>query len=311
MKSGFVRRPKQPASLPLVRNAPAGFPPAVQTQRLEPVHTLAAIANQTATAGACLGGLGGSFDEKEDGPRRDLRGPCRPGAASGGRGRNRGRSRRHGRRKGDRAGHGLGCRRDRPGLPDAGRVHVPRDRLLTAEERRHGGRQDPRQPRDRDDRLVGDRLRGRRRRRQRLLRHQRLLLPLRPDDRPGRRSVQRGRLRRDADALRACLLRGLAGDRLGHDPGADQVRRLRDLRRRLRRGHLPADRARGLGRRPALRHRRQAGDGLRRLLGGPPHRCGRGACGAAAARRPQGQVRRRSANRGRSPVTRCRSSASA
>ena len=132
----------------------------------------------------------------------------------------------------------------------------------------------------------------RRRRRQRLLRHQRVLLPLRPDGRPGGRSVQRRRLRRDADALRARLLRGLAGDRLGHDPGADQVRRLRDLRDRLRRGGLPAGRARGLGRRPALRHRRQAGDGLRRLLGGPPHRCGRRAGGAAAARPAQRQVRR-------------------
>ena len=121
---------------------------------------------------------------------------------------------------------------------------------------------------------------------------QRLLLPLRPDDRQRRRSVQRRRLRRDADALRARLLRGLAGDRLGHHPGADQVRRLRDLRDRLRRRHLPADRPRGLGRRPALRHRRQAGDGLRRLLGGPPHRRGRGLGGAAAARPADRQVRR-------------------
>ena len=46
------------------------------------------------------------------------------------------------------------------------------------------------------------------------------------------KSVHRGRIRRDADAVRARLLRGLAGDRLGNHPGADQVRRLRDLRRR-------------------------------------------------------------------------------
>ena len=79
----------------------------------------------------------------------------------------------------------------------------------------------------------------------------------------------------------------------------------------LRRGDLPAGRARGLGRRPAFRHRRQAGDGLRRLLGRPPHRRDRRSGGAAAARRPQGQIRRPMASRGRSPGTRCRWSASA
>ncbi len=164
------------------------------------------------------------------------------------------------------------------------------------------------------DRLVGGRLRDRRRRqrrrraaRQQDLRRRGFLLPLRPGSsrRSGERRIS------DADAVRPRLLRGLAGDRLGHDPGADQVRRLRDLRRGLRRGHLPADRPRGLGRRLPLRHRRQAGDGLRRLLGGPPHRRDRRPGGAAAARPADREVRRRTASRGRSPVTRCRWSASA
>ena len=49
---------------------------------------------------------------------------------------------------------------------------------------------------------------------------------------------------------------------------------------------------------PALRHRRQAGHGLRRFLGGPPHRRGRRTRRAAVARPPQGQVRRRAATPG-------------
>ena len=80
---------------------------------------------------------------------------------------------------------------------------------------------------------------------------------------------------------------------------------------RVRRHHLSADRARGLGRWPALRHRRQAGDGLRRLLGGPPDRCCRCPRGAAPAWPAQGQVRRQRQAAGRSPGTRCRWSASA
>ena len=164
------------------------------------------------------------------------------------------------------------------------------------------------------DRLVGDRLRHRRRRQwhgrpagQQDLRRQRLLLPLRPDGR-GRSGNRRIR---DADALRARFLCRLPGDRLGHDPGADQVRRLRDLRRGLWRDHLSADRARGLGWRSAFRHQRQAGDGLRRLLGGPPHRGGRSACGAAACSVLARASTTPTASRGSSPGTRCPWSASA
>ena len=116
---------------------------------------------------------------------------------------------------------------------------------------------------------------------------------VRPDDRQRRRRVQRRRIGRDADALRARVRGGLAGDRLGNDPGADQVQRLRDLRGRLRRRHLPARRPLGLGRRLPLRRRRQAGDGLRRLVGRPPDRCGRRPRGLAPARRPPRQVRLR------------------
>ena len=60
----------------------------------------------------------------------------------------------------------------------------------------------------------------------------------------------------------------------------------------VRRGDLPAGGARRLRRRSAVRHRRQAGDGLRRFVGGPPHRCGRRVRRAAAARPADRQVRR-------------------
>ena len=125
--------------------------------------------------------------------------------------------------------------------------------------------------------------------RQQVLRHRRLPLPVQPGHRRGRGR----RHRHGADAVRDAVLRGLAGDRLGDDAGADQVQRLRDLRGRVRGDHLPAGGARRLRRRPAVRRRRQAGDGLRRLVGGPPDRCGRRTRGAAAARSAQGQVRRR------------------
>ena len=94
------------------------------------------------------------------------------------------------------------------------------------------------------------------------------------------------------------LLRGLAGDRLGLDARAHQVRRLHHLRDRLRRRDLPDRRPLGLRRRlPAggrlARHRHRRHAGLRRLDGGPPHRRDRRARGAAAARPEEGQVRRR------------------
>ncbi len=100
-----------------------------------------------------------------------------------------------------------------------------------------------------------------------------------------------GRRRDSSDAVRDALLRGLAGDRLGHDARADQVRRVRDLCRGLRRDHLPAGRTRRLRRRPARRRWRQAGDGLRRFDRRSPHRRGRSARRSAAAWPAHRQVR--------------------
>ena len=85
------------------------------------------------------------------------------------------------------------------------------------------------------------------------------------------------------------VLRGLAGDRVGHDAGADQVRRLRDLRDHLQRGDLPDHQPLDLRWRLAAGERRYAG--LRRLDGGPPDRRDRGAGGAAVARSADRQVR--------------------
>ena len=82
-----------------------------------------------------------------------------------------------------------------------------------------------------------------------------------------------GLLRRDGRvevALPVRLLRRLAGDRLGHDARADQVRRLHHLRGRLLRADLPDRLALGLRRRLAAGQRRHAG--LRRLDGRPPDR---------------------------------------
>ena len=114
---------------------------------------------------------------------------------------------------------------------------------------------------------------------------------------------------RDAVVLPVRLLRRLAGDRLGHDARARQVRRLRDLRDRLLVAHLPDRRPLDLRRRLARHAVRRAG--LRRLDGGPPDRRHRRARGAAAARPASRQVRRRTASRGRSRATTCRCSASA
>ena len=138
----------------------------------------------------------------------------------------------------------------------------------TAEERRYGRRQGVRQPRRGHARMVGGRLRDLVADGQQDLRHRGLLLPRRAGHRraPGRRH------RYGADAVRHVVLCRLPRDRLGHDARADQVRRLRDLRARLRRDHLSAGRPRRLRRRLPRRRRRQAGDGLRRIVGRPPHR---------------------------------------
>ncbi len=124
---------------------------------------------------------------------------------------------------------------------------------------------------------------------------------------PVRRNVldQPGRVH----VLPVRVLRGLAGDRLGHHAGADQVRRLRHLRGHLQRRDLPGDQPLDLRWRLAAGERRHAG--LRRLHGGPPDRCDRCLRGAAAARPAHRQVRRQTASRGRSRGTRCRWSASA
>ena len=82
-----------------------------------------------------------------------------------------------------------------------------------------------------------------------------------------------------------------------------------DLRRRVRRAHLPDRRALDLRRRLAVHLVRHAG--LRRLDGGPPDRRHRRARRAAAARPAPRQVRPPTGARGRSPGTRCRCSASA
>ena len=94
------------------------------------------------------------------------------------------------------------------------------------------------------------------------------------------------------------LLRRVAGDRLGHDAGADQVRRLHHLRDRLLDDHLPDRRPLGVRWRvPPERalardlDRRHAG--LRRFDRRPPDRRQRRLRGAAAARAPEGQVRAR------------------
>ncbi len=88
------------------------------------------------------------------------------------------------------------------------------------------------------------------------------------------------------------VLRGLAGDRLGHDARAHQVRRLRHLRDRLLGAHLPDRLALGLRRRLAAGQPRHAG--LRRFDGGPPHRRDRRPARRCCCSAPrQGQVRRR------------------
>ena len=209
--------------------------------------------------------------------------------------------------------HHLGDRGGRARDVHAGGLRLPRDRLLAHEERRHGDREDPDELLDRLDLLLGGRLRAGLRRR--------------GDDR-GRLRVLPGRelgaggggaadpvpgdLRhqpRGVPVLPVRVLRRVAGDRLGHDAGADQVRRLRHLRGHLRVGALPDHQPLDLRWRLAAGERRDAG--LRRFDGGPPDRSDRRPGGAVAARPADRQVRARRQAAARSPVTRCRWSASA
>ena len=104
------------------------------------------------------------------------------------------------------------------------------------------------------------------------------------------------------------LLRGLSGHRVGHHARADQVRRVCDLRRRLRRAHLPHGGTLDLGRRLAD----GAGHaGLRRLHGRPPLRRHGRARWHPAAGSPARQVRRRRPAGNYSRATTCRSPFSA
>ena len=205
----------------------------------------------------------------------------------------------------------------RAGDVHAGRLRVPRDRLLAGEERRRRRREDPRQLLDRLDRLLGGRLRARlRRRRERSSGTDGLLLRRRVDSR--RRRRRSSQLLEIAPISPATLLFfqfvfcavslaivwGTTLERIKFAayviyavvfaPSSTRCRPL-GLRRRL-----AAD-----GRR---QHRHA---GLRRLDGGPPDRRHRRARGAAAARPADRQVRRATASRGRSRATRCRWSASA
>ena len=115
--------------------------------------------------------------------------------------------------------------------------------------------------------------------------------------------------RGDVPVLPVRVLRGLAGDRLGHDARADQVRRLRDLRDRVRLRHLSDRLALGLRRRLAAGERRDAG--LRRIDGCPPDRRHGRLRGAAPAGSRGAASTGRTANHARYRDTRCRSPASA
>ena len=140
----------------------------------------------------------------------------------------------------------------------AGRLRLPRDRLLEGQERRHGGREDPHQLLDRR-RSAG----GRAGSRSRSAPGQRRSATTEGSSSPtsvhaatadGCRPRLPGdvALRRDDRVevlLPVRLLRRLAGDRLGDDAGADQVRRLRHLRDRLHHPDLPDRRPLGVRRR--------------------------------------------------------------
>ena len=191
-------------------------------------------------------------------------------------------------RRGDQLG--LGDRRRPPRDVHAGRASVPGDRLLARQERGRRGREDPRRTSRSRDRLLGGRLRARVRRRR--LARRRLRLLLTSATRRERRRRLSGRVNghaRRALLLPVRLLRGVAGDRLGDDARAHQVRRL----------HLYAVVFAAIIY-PLVAHWIFGGGwlqvedrhaGLRRLDGGPPDRRDRRARGAAAARPAQGQVR--------------------
>ena len=186
-------------------------------------------------------------------------------------------------------------------------LRLPRDRLLARQERRDDRREDPRELLDRGDHVLRDRLRVRLRRRGH--HRPRRVLPARlrrpADGVPGHGPVRRDRA--VEVVLPVHLLRRLAGDRLGHDARADQVRRVHHLRDRLRRVHLPDRVALGLRRRLAAVQHRHAG--LRRLDGRPHDRRDRRPGGAAAARSRGAGSTAPTASRGRSPGTTCRCSA--
>ena len=187
--------------------------------------------------------------------------------------------------------HAVGVPRGRAGDLHAARVHVPGDRILPGQERGHDRREDLDELLDRRDHVLGGGLRVRLRRSPRARHRRHGILPPRL-----RRSVDGvpdhgllRRVRRVEVHLPVRVLRRVARDRLGHHARADQVRRLRHLRRHLLRADLPDLLGLGLRRRLAAERHRHAG--LRRLDGRPPHRRHRWPGGAAAARCPQGQVR--------------------
>ncbi len=187
----------------------------------------------------------------EGGARRAARSRDRAGGAGGGVGGQPGRlqQRRPARLRRDQLA--LGDRRRLLRDVHAGGLRVPRDRLLARQERRHG--RSPRSSSTSRSRrscttrsaspspsASGD-----------IIGHDGFFLRDYGD--PQRRSRSWGcRTRRRVEVvLPVRLLRRLAGDRLGHDARADQVRRLHHLRDRLRRVHLPDRVALGLRRRLA------------------------------------------------------------
>ena len=185
----------------------------------------------------------------------------------------------------------LGDRRRGARDVHAGRLPVPGGRLLADEERGHDRAEDPRQLLDRGALLLGGRLRARLRRRRLVRGHARA----RSWAPANRRSVPGDGVLAGGGAgqvlLPVRLLRGVAGDRLGHDDRAHQVRRVPDLRGRLQLADLPDHQPLDLRRRLAPGQPRHAG--LRRLDGGAPDRRHRRARGAAPARPAARQVRQR------------------
>ena len=205
----------------------------------------------------------------------------------------------------------VGARGDRARDVHAGGLRLPGDRLLPREERRHRDREDPRQLLDRLDRVVGRRLRARLRRRGQDHRRLGVLLL---DRRHASTAVSvEGEINGATTAFMvfqfmfcAVSLAIVWGTTLERIKFAAYVIYAIVFAAR----DLPARRALDLRRRlPVGDRRRRAG--LRRLDRGPPHRRDRRARGAAAARPAPRASTARTASRGRSRGTRCRSSASA